>query len=87
MSTLLNIAGSLLALTAALAYLNRRFIGLPPTIGVMSIALLLSAVLLVLDALGFGMLRDLEESLMASIDFSDVLMQGMLRPVHQLVRF
>jgi CPA1 family monovalent cation:H+ antiporter len=78
MSTLLNIAGSLLALTAALAYLNRRFIGLPPTIGVMSIALLLSAVLLVLDALGFGMLRDLEESLIASIDFSDVLMQGML---------
>ena len=75
---MLNIAGSLLALTAVLAYLNRRFIGLPATIGVMSIALLLSAVLLALDMLGYGTLRNLEKSLIASIDFSDVLMQGML---------
>lgn len=75
---MLEIAGSLLVLTALLAYLNRRFVGLPPTIGMMGVALLLSAVLLVLDALGFGALRNMETSLLTSIDFSDVLLQGML---------
>jgi monovalent cation:H+ antiporter, CPA1 family len=67
-----------IVLTAMLAYLNHRCIGLPPTIGVMVIALLLSAALLGLDALGIGALRDYEEALLKSIDFSTVLMQGML---------
>src|SRR3954470_18499375 len=67
-----------LVLTALLAYLNQRFVGLPTAIGVMIIALLLSGALVGLDKLGFGMLRDYEESLVESIDFSQVLMQGML---------
>lgn len=75
---MLDISGSLLALTALLAYVNRKFIGLPPMIGVMGIALLLSAALLLMEALGFGMLRNMEASILKSINFSEVLMQGML---------
>ena len=67
-----------LVLTALLAWLNKRFVGLPTTIGVMIIALLLSGVLLGLDKLGYGALRDYEEELLHSIDFSRLLMQGML---------
>ncbi|UUZ48605.1 hypothetical protein LP420_38900 [Massilia sp. B-10] len=39
---MLDIIALVLVLTAALAYLNHRFVGLPTTIGVMGIALLLS---------------------------------------------
>jgi CPA1 family monovalent cation:H+ antiporter len=73
-----DVAVSCLVLTALLAYLNHRFIGLPTTIGVMGIALLLSFALFGLDKLGFGALRDFEMSLLSSIDFSELLMQGML---------
>ncbi len=76
---MLEIATACLVLTALLAYLNQRFIGLPITIGVMMAALLLSLGLVALDAVGFGYgMRQYEESLLRSIDFSDVLMQGML---------
>lgn len=67
-----------LVLTAVLAYLNHRYVGLPTTIGVMSIALVLSMALVVLDRLGAHAFRDYEISLLASIDFSDALMRGML---------
>jgi len=73
-----DVAVSCLVLTALLAYLNHRFIGLPTTIGVMGIALLLSFALFGFDKLGFGALRDFEMSLLSSIDFSELLMQGML---------
>jgi CPA1 family monovalent cation:H+ antiporter len=73
-----DVAVSCLVLTALLAYLNHRFIGLPTTIGVMGIALLLSFALFGLDKLGFGALRGYEMSLLKSIDFSELLMQGML---------
>ena len=76
---MLEVAATCLVLTALLAYVNHRFIGLPITIGVMMSALLLSLALIGLDAFGidFG-LREYEESLLRSIDFSAVLMQGML---------
>jgi Na+:H+ antiporter len=67
-----------LVLTAVLAYVNKRFVGLPTVIGVMTIALLLSFALVGLDRLGIGGLRDYEVKLLASIDFSNLLMQGML---------
>jgi monovalent cation:H+ antiporter, CPA1 family len=73
-----DIVAICLVVTALMAYVNHRFIGLPTTIGVMSIALVMSAGLVVLDWLGFGALRDYEEPWLRSIDFSDVLMQGML---------
>ena len=76
---MLEIGASCLVLTALLAYLNHRFIGLPITIGVMVSALLMSLGLVALDALGIASgLRKYEESLLRSIDFSTVLIQGML---------
>ncbi|MBX3587793.1 MAG: sodium:proton antiporter [Ramlibacter sp.] len=76
---MLDIVATCLVVTAVLAYLNHRFVGLPTTIGVMAAALLMSLALIGLDLAGidFG-LRQYEESLLRSIDFSDVLMQGML---------
>jgi Na+:H+ antiporter len=76
---MLDIAATCLVVTALLAYLNHRFVGLPTTIGVMVAALVFSLALVGLDALGMAYgLREYEESLLRSIDFSDVLMQGML---------
>lgn len=76
---MLDIAAACLVITALLSWLNQRFVRLPTTIGVMVIALVLSLLIIGLDALGWvHVLRRYEESLVRSIDFSDVLMQGML---------
>ncbi|MBA1190830.1 sodium:proton antiporter [Pseudomonas entomophila] len=74
---MLDIVAVFLCITAVLAFLNRRFVGLPSAIGVMGIALSLS-LLNMSDALGFHTLHTLEQSLVESIDFSELLMQGML---------
>ena len=73
-----DIAAAGLVVTAVLAYLNHRFLKLPMTIGVMSIALLLSLSLIGLERLGFRSLLDYEAKTLRSIDFSELLMQGML---------
>ncbi|MDQ6881636.1 MAG: cation:proton antiporter, partial [Pseudomonadota bacterium] len=76
---MLEIAATFLVIAALLAYVNERFIGLPVTIGVMAAALLMSLALIGLDALGLdGGLRQPVQDLLRSIDFSNVLMQGML---------
>jgi CPA1 family monovalent cation:H+ antiporter len=76
---MLDIAAICLVVTAALAYLNHRFIGLPITIGVMVIALGMSLAIVGLDATGLApSLRAHEEGFLRSINFSSVLMQGML---------
>ena len=76
---MLEIAAICLVLTALLSYVNHRFVGLPTAIGVMVTALLLSLALIGLDWVGLDYgLRQYEESLLRSIDFSNVLMQGML---------
>lgn len=76
---MLEIAATCLVVTALLAYLNHRFVGLPTAIGVMVTALGLSLVLVGLDVFGIVHgLRAYEESLLRSIDFSRTLMQGML---------
>ena len=76
---MLDIAAVCLVITALLAYLNHRFVRLPTTIGVMVIALALSLAIVMLSAFGLDHgLRQYEESFIRSIDFSDVLMQGML---------
>ena len=76
---MLEITATCLVLTALLAYLNFRYLRLPITIGVMVTALLLSLVIILLDLAGadFGLHRKMEAMLRA-IDFSNVLMQGML---------
>lgn len=73
-----EIAAACLVITALLAYVNHRFFGLPTTIGVMAGALVLSLGLIALDAVGLGTLHNYETAFLQSIDFSDVLMQGML---------
>lgn len=73
-----DVAVTCLVITAVLAYVNQRFIGLPTVIGVMAVALLFSFALIGLDDLGIGGFHDYEVSLLASIDFSNLLMQGML---------
>lgn len=75
---MLDIIAVFLCITAVLAFLNRRYVGLPPAIGVMGIALILSLLNMTFDALGFHTLHKLEQSLLESIDFSELLMQGML---------
>jgi monovalent cation:H+ antiporter, CPA1 family len=67
-----------LVLTALFAYINHRYVGLPTTIGVMGIAQVFSFVLFGLGALGIGSFHQYEVSLLSSINFSDVLMEGML---------
>jgi len=76
---MLDIAALCLVATALVAYLNERYVRLPTTIGVMAIALVISLALVGLDKLGIaGVARDKVEAMVRAIDFSDVLMQGML---------
>ncbi|WP_126535725.1 cation:proton antiporter [Aerosticca soli] len=76
---MLDIAAICLVITALLAYVNHRVLRWPATIGVMAIALLISLGIVGLHALGvdYG-LKAYEASLLKSLDFSEVLMQGML---------
>lgn len=75
---MLNIVAILLTLTAAFSYLNHRYLKWPMTIGVMAIALAVSLAVIGLDRLGFATPHGQEHALLTSIDFSEVLMQGML---------
>src|SRR4051812_1512716 len=76
---MLDIAASLLVLTALLSYANQRWLKLPTTIGVMATSLVLSLALVALDAVDIaGWLHAREHALIQSIDFSELLMQGML---------
>jgi CPA1 family monovalent cation:H+ antiporter len=75
---MLDVAALLITLTALFSWLNHRYVRLPGTIGVMAVALVLSLALVALGRLGFGGLEAGAEALVASVDFSTVLMQGML---------
>ena len=74
---ILQIFAILITLTAVFSYLNHRFIGLPVTIGVMLIALLMSLLLQLLSGVGV----DIEQAvarILHSIDFNKTVLQGML---------
>ncbi|MFV0679706.1 cation:proton antiporter [Ottowia sp.] len=73
-----HIAVICLVITALMAYVNVRFIRLPTTIGVMAVAMLFSLGLIGLNALGVPGPHAFEESLLRQIDFSSVLVGGML---------
>jgi CPA1 family monovalent cation:H+ antiporter len=74
----LNLLAILITLSAVFSYLNHRFIGLPTTIGVMLIALIFSLVLIGLNVMGIGEFETQAELMLSQIDFSKVLMHGML---------
>jgi Na+:H+ antiporter len=74
---LFRIIAILITLAALFSYLNHRYIRLPTTIGIMLIALVMSAALIALHELGV----DLDEragAMLATIDFNETLLQGML---------
>jgi len=74
---LFHILAILLTLTALFSYVNHRYIGLPVTIGVMLIALIMSLCLMFLDRLGLDFERT-ARTLLSNIDFGDALLHGML---------
>mgnify|MGYP003602027479 CR=1 FL=1 len=76
--SMLEISAIFLSITALLSYVNHRFIGLPTTIGVMVISILLSLFAIFLGFLGFDQLIDYEVSLLDQLDFTEVLLDGML---------
>lgn len=74
----LNLAAILITLSALFSYINHRFIGLPTTIGVMLIALMLSLSLIFIGEMGIAQFDDVAERLLLGVDFDTTLMQGML---------
>jgi CPA1 family monovalent cation:H+ antiporter len=75
---LLQIAALLVTVTALFAYVNHRWIRLPTTMGVMAISLAFSLAIVALGRLGFSAVSGAIESLFRSVNFDQVLMQGML---------
>ena len=76
---MLDVAAACLCVTALLAYLNHRFVGLPSTVGVMAIALVLSLAVIALDATGISPgLHASIARVVRGIDFGKVLLEGML---------
>jgi monovalent cation:H+ antiporter, CPA1 family len=67
----------LIVLTAAFGYINHRFLRMPPTIGIMLIALLCSLLVVVLGQLEPSV-RTIPESIVKSLDFESLLMRVML---------
>lgn len=72
-----DIIAILLCLSALFSYLNHRFLHLPTAIGLMVIALALSASLILLDYLGWEV-REHAERILERIDFNETLLHGML---------
>jgi len=75
--TLFQTVTILIALTALGAYLNHRLLHLPPTIGLMAIALVSSLVLVVLGETGAFEIHRYAR-FVPSIDFSDLVFHGLL---------
>lgn len=74
-----NIAGILVALAAAFAFINHKLLKLPTTVGLMLLAMLHAVALLLIDWIvpEAGVLTA-AETLVGSIDFDQTLMEGML---------
>lgn len=78
MTTILNLAATVLALAALFGYLNHRILKLPLTIGLMALALAVSIAILAADRmLGLSIAGD-ARSIIEQVDFHDSLMLGML---------
>lgn len=73
-----EVATILITLAALFGYVNYRFIGLPATIGVMLIALLMSLGLIGLSSLGVVDLVDRATYVLSRVDFNKTVMHGML---------
>ncbi len=68
----------LLLLAALFSFINERFLGLEPTIGLMLLALIFVIVLSFIERAGFNIRETTWINALISIDFSEVLLQGLL---------
>jgi len=75
--SLFEIAAILLTLAALFSYLNERYVGMPTTIGLMFISLVISLGLIAIANVGLDV-ESRAESILAEIDFSELLLHGML---------
>lgn len=67
----------LISLAAAFAYINHHFLKMPMTIGLMFLSILASVFLIILGSFGLPVV-DYASKLVGGIDFSKVLLEGML---------
>lgn len=76
---MLNLAALFITLTALCMWFNQRVLRLPPTIGVMAIALAMSLMVIALDHVTVTtVFAQAAEAWLARIDFNVLLMDGML---------
>jgi CPA1 family monovalent cation:H+ antiporter len=75
--TLFAVFSVVIVMAALFTFVNHRFIGLPTTIGVTLIALLMSLALIAAAGLGLP-IRAPVAALLARLDFGEVLLDGML---------
>ncbi len=74
-----DIASALVLLAALFGYLNLRFLKLPPTIGLMIIALVSSLAIILIDQITPSYhMRDIISGFVGRIDLNEALMKGML---------
>jgi CPA1 family monovalent cation:H+ antiporter len=74
-----DIASALVLLAALFGYLNLRFLKLPPTIGLMIIALVSSLAVILMDQITPSYhMRDIITEFIGQIDLNETLMKGML---------
>ena len=75
---LFHIIAVLISLAAIFSWVNHRFLHMPTAIGLMTISLLMSLVLIALGKFGFSTVEQDVEWMLASIDFNATLLHGML---------
>jgi monovalent cation:H+ antiporter, CPA1 family len=75
--TIFQIIAAILSFAAVGGYINTKFVRLPATIGNMAFALLISLVIICVGSIGLVNIDPVKETI-NSIDFSDVLLHGML---------
>ena len=73
-----SIIAVLLTLAALFAYLNYRFLKLPTTVGIMTLALALSAVVVALHEARIVNLEGPARQLLAAVDFEATVLEGIL---------
>lgn len=76
--SLLHVLAILLTAAAVFAYVNHRWVKLPPAIGLMAMSLGGSLVLIAVDRLGWVPLESTAGRVIERIDFNEALMHGML---------
>ncbi len=75
---LFHIIAILISLAAVFSWVNYRFLHMPTAIGLMTIALLMSLVLIGLGQFGYSDIEQDVQWMLASIDFNATLLHGML---------